>query len=604
MNRKLRALPILTVLLHALLLAQPFAAQAQDASGDLGRQVYAKWCGHCHGENGDGKGVAASRLKPLPRDFTSGKYKIRMTTTGNIPTDEDLTNAIRRGLPATSMPPFPDAYLSDAEVAAVVGYIKSFSPWFADPERLNPETITIPDPPPYDLEAARTVGRKVYEETGCGRCHGELGRGDGPSAPTLVDDWGDHIRTADLSMPWTFRGGGTRRDIFRSMSTGFYGTPMPGFYNNLGATPEESQERMWAIVDYMLSLAGGPQEDGATPYVNLMRSVPYDDTIDLETGAEMFAEAPAATFPIFGQIVEPGRDFYPSAVAVTAQAIHNDRDIAFRLTWHDMRAEVAGTNAPDLPAPTWDEHLAEIGQSAEAGDSGGEGEGDFWGDEAAEDSGDEGSGDEGSGDEGSGDFWGDEATDPAGEEDAGDFWGEDDSGEAAPLGGTPDTEFSDAIALQFPLEKSEGVRQPYFLFGDSQNAVDLWFVDLARPGKGMRYEGRGSSAVAPAEGGEEIETSAIYEDGEWSVIFKRKRKSGGQSFEEGEFLPVAFSVWDGFNRERGNRRGLSSWYQVYVEPSERPSPIGPMARAGVAVLGLELLFIAMVRRNARRKKNG
>ncbi len=576
----------------ALLLAAMFFAPgvfAQDGDG-LGKQVYDKWCGHCHGDQGDGNGVAASRLKPLPRDFTSGKYKIRMTTTGNIPLDSDITDAIRRGLFGTSMPAFPEAYLSDAEVAAVVAYIKSFSSWFADPERQNPEAITIPDPPPYDPETARTDGRKVYEETGCARCHGELGRGDGPAAPTMVDDWGDHIRVADLTMPWTFRGGATRRDIYRSMSTGFYGTPMPGFHNNLGATPEESQQRMWAIVDYMLSLSGGPREDGETPYVNLLRSVPYDDTINLETGAELFADAPAATFPIFGQIVEPGRNFYASAVAVTAQAIHNDRDIAFRLTWNDMRAETGGTSGPDLPAPNWDEHLAEVGQTTTAGATEGE-DGDFWGgeSEAAE--------------EDSGEFWGDEADDSAGEDGGGegDFWGEDDGGEAAPASGPVVTEFSDAIALQFPLQKSKGVRQPYFLFGDSRSAVDLWFVDLGKPKDGMRYEGRGSSTITLAEGGEEIETSATYEDGEWSVIFKRKRKSGGLSFEENQFLPVAFSVWDGFNRERGNHRGLSSWYQVYIEPLEHASPAGPMARAAVAVLGLELLFIAIVRRNARRK---
>ncbi len=591
-----------------------FGAHAQDAGGELGQRVYDKWCAHCHGDAGDGQGVAASRLKPKPRDFTSGKYKIRMTTTGNIPLDSDLTRAIRLGLYGTSMPAFPDAYLSDAEVEAVVEYIKAFSPWFEDPERQNPETITIPEPPPYDEEAARTAGRQVYEETGCARCHGEHGRGDGPSAPTLVDDWGDHIRVADLSMPWTFRGGGTRKDIFRSMSTGFYGTPMPGFHNNLGATPEESQQKMWAIVDYMLSLAGGPMENGETPYVNLLRSVAYDDDIDLDAGAEMFAEAPGATFPIFGQIVEPGRNFYPAAVAVTAQAIHNDRDIAFRLTWHDMRAETGGTNAPDLEAPDWDEHLVETGQSS--GDAGGEG--DFWGEETADESGGEGDfwGEEaeaGSGEDegdfwgeeaaeegdGEGDFWGDEAAEEGGGED--DFWGEGEEAEAAPLSGTPDTEFSDAIALQFPLAKLEGVRQPYFMFGDAQNAVDLWFVDLARPEAGRRYEGRGSSAISLAEGGEEIETSASYDDGEWSVIFKRRRKSGGLSFEEDEFLPMAFSVWDGFNRERGGRRGLTSWYQVYVEPLERPSPMVPMARAGLAVLGLELLFIALVRRKNGKK---
>ena len=595
-----------------LLAVAASAAHAQEAGGELGKQVYDKWCGHCHGDQGDGNGVAASRLKPRPRDFTSGKYKIRMTTTGNIPLDSDLTRAIRKGLYGTSMPAFPNAYLSDAEVEAVVQYIKSFSPWFEDPERQNPETITIPEPPAYDEEAARTTGRRVYEETGCARCHGDEGRGDGPSAPTLVDDWGHHIKVADLTKPWTFRGGGTREDIFRSMSTGFYGTPMPGFHNNLGATPEESQQKMWAIVDYMLSLAGGPQEEGETPYVNLLRSVPYDDDIDLEAGAELFADAPAATFPIFGQIVEPGRNFYPSAVEVTAQAIHNDRDIAFRLTWHDMRAETGGTNAPDLEAPDWDEHLVEIGESS--GDTG-EGGGDFWGEEAAEE--DAGGGDfwgeEASSEGGGGDFWGEEAA----EEDAGggdfwgeeassegedDFWGESDEAQAAPLRGTPDTEFSDAIALQFPLTRPEGVRQPYFMFGDAQNPVDLWFVDLADPDRGRRYEGRGSSALSLAEGGEEIETSASYDKGQWAVIFKRKRKSGGLSFEEGEFVPMAFSVWDGFNRERGNRRGLSSWYQVYVEPLERPSPLGPMARAGVTVLGLELLFIAVIRRRNSKKE--
>ncbi len=602
-----------------------FSAQAQD--GELGKEVYDKWCGHCHGDTGDGNGVAASRLKPRPRDFTSGKYKIRMTTTGNIPLDSDLTNAIRKGLYGTSMPAFPETYLSDAEVAAVVDYIKAFSPWFGDPERQNPEAITIPEPPAYSEEEARTTGRQVYEETGCARCHGEEGRGDGPSAPTLVDDWGNHIRVADLTKPWTFRGGGTRKDIFRSMSTGFYGTPMPGFHNNLGATPEESQQKMWAIVDYMLSLAGGPMAEGENPYVNLLSSVPYDDDIDLEAGAELFAEAPAATFPIFGQIVEPGRNFYPSAVEVTVQAIHNDRDIAFRLTWNDMRAETGGTNAPDLEAPAWDEYLAETGQTpSEEGEGdfwgdeaaeGGEDEGDFWGDEAADDGATEDGGeDEGDfwgdeaaddgatedGGEDEGDFWGDEAADDGATEDGGedDFWGEGEDTEAAPLSGTPDTEFSDAIALQFPLANPEGVRQPYFMFGDAQNPVDLWFVDLARPSQGTRYEGRGSSAISLAEGGEEIETSASYDNGEWSVIFKRKRKSGGFSFEENAFLPVAFSVWDGFNRERGNRRGLSSWYQVYVEPIERPSPLGPMARAGIAVLGLELLFIAMVRRSRKK----
>ena len=45
-------------------------------------------------------------------------------------------------------------------------------------------------------------------------------------------------------------------------------------------------------------------------------------------------------------------------------------------------------------------------------------------------------------------------------------------------------------------------------------------------------------------------------------------------------MPIAFSVWDGFSRERGNRRGLSFWYSLYVEPEVVPSAVGPMIEDG------------------------
>ena len=67
-------------------------------------------------------------------------------------------------------------------------------------------------------------------------------------------------------------------------------------------------------------------------------------------------------------------------------------------------------------------------------------------------------------------------------------------------------------------------------------------------------------------------------------------------------MPVAFSVWDGFNRERGNRRALSAWQHVYVRPASRPSPLGPIAKASLAVLALELLLIGWVRRRSRGKR--
>ncbi len=419
------------------------------------------------------------------------------------------------------------------------------------------------------------------------------------SAPTLVDDWGKPIRVADLTMPWTFRGGGSRQDIFRTMSGGFNGTPMPGFHGSLPV------EDIWSITNYMVSLSGGPSDKGTpeAPYGELLRAVGTEEELDLERGAELFEAAPSTMFPIVGQIIEPGRNFYPSAVAVKAQAIYNSEEIAFRLTWHDMRAERTGQNAPDIAAPRWEDELPSSGSGqagsesgddfwGTGGDEGGSEDGDFWGTDE-----DEG-GSNGAADDG-GDFWGTE-DEGSGDDGGDDFWGDADDG-STPTASGPVSEFSDAVALQFPVKMPDGVVKPYILFGDAQNPVELWFVDLAQSAAST-FVARGSAAVTPGED-EPPAMVADYDQGEWSVIFKRKRKSRAAiSFDENAFIPIAFSVWDGFNRERGNKRGLTAWYDLYLEPLAAPSAIGPMAKAGLGVLGLELLIIGFVRRKYGKGK--
>src|SRR4029077_3158966 len=63
----------------ATIAAAPVTAQsAQKPSGELYQQL----CSQCHGEKGDGQGVAAGHLQPRPRDFTAGKFKIRHTPSG------------------------------------------------------------------------------------------------------------------------------------------------------------------------------------------------------------------------------------------------------------------------------------------------------------------------------------------------------------------------------------------------------------------------------------------------------------------------------------------------------------------------------------------
>ncbi len=72
--------------------------------------------------------------------------------------------------------------------------------------------------------------------------------------------------------------------------------------------------------------------------------------------------------------------------------------------------------------------------------------------------------------------------------------------------------------------------------------------------------------------------------------------ASGVPFSPGSFVPIAFSVWDGGSRERGNKRGLTLWSSLYVEPQTVVSAIGPAIKTGLLVFGLEFLVIFWVRR--------
>src|SRR5688572_6804836 len=100
-----------------------------DAQREAGKQLYTKFCAQCHGDKGDGEGYATPHLLPKPRNFTTGKYKVRTTPTGALPTHQDLVNVIRRGMPYTSMPAWPG--LADQDLSNLAYYIKSFSSDFA-----------------------------------------------------------------------------------------------------------------------------------------------------------------------------------------------------------------------------------------------------------------------------------------------------------------------------------------------------------------------------------------------------------------------------------------------------------------------------------------
>jgi cytochrome c oxidase cbb3-type subunit 2 len=207
-----------------------------------GRKAFDRYCISCHGTQGDGRGPSADWLDPRPRVLTDGIFKFRSTASGELPTDADLYRTITRGLHGTYMPRWEA--ITELERRDLVQFVKSLSPRFAaEPQGLP---IAIPPRPPATAELVRQ-GHEVWSQMQCAACHGEGGKGNGASAPTLRDDWGYPIRPHDFTSG-PLKVGDTPEDLYRTFMTGLNGTPMPSYAETI--TPEQA----WALVAYVRSL--------------------------------------------------------------------------------------------------------------------------------------------------------------------------------------------------------------------------------------------------------------------------------------------------------------------------------------------------------------
>jgi len=214
-----------------------------EAQVERGRGVYGRRCAGCHGVKGDGNGPAATFLDPRPRNFTLGSFKFRTTPSGSLPTDGDLYRTITRGVRWTAMPTWHE--LPEKDRLSVIAYVKTFSPRWKEERPEPPIAVGEPPRPTRDLLAR---GKTLYAQAKCWECHGEGGRGDGPSADGLRDDSKFPIRPTDFTRG-QFKAGGDVRDVYRTMTTGLDGTPMPSFADAM------TDDERWAISYHVLSLS-------------------------------------------------------------------------------------------------------------------------------------------------------------------------------------------------------------------------------------------------------------------------------------------------------------------------------------------------------------
>ncbi len=292
--------------------------------------IYLKRCSACHGEDGDGEGVAAEFFYPVPRDFTLALYKYKTTDADSeFPTDEDFRRTIRDGLTGTGMPGWK-SILSDAEIDALIYKIKQFGEWEEDDIDYAPIDMgTKPEVTP----ALLTQGRTQFEKA-CVQCHGEAGRGNITSGKRLKDDLENRIWPRNLTRPETWRWTTSVDEVYQRLSTGIPGTPMPEH-----STTMSVQDR-WAIASYVMTL-----RDTATPLSageTVIDAIRIDGDLPDSAGDAAWDAAPAMTFAMSPNIIRDPRLYFSLNDMVTVRALYNDTDIAFRVDVDDRTYSVPG----------------------------------------------------------------------------------------------------------------------------------------------------------------------------------------------------------------------------------------------------------------------
>lgn len=231
---------------------------------EAGAALYYRYCWGCHSARGNGDGENAPYLNILPRNFVQATFKCRSTPTGTLPLDSDLYNTLYRGFNFTNMPSWK--VLSDQSRADLVAFIKTFSARWVTEKPGDP--IQIPPEPKLTVESIKHGG-ELFQKLECWKCHGQEGRGDGPSASTLTDSNDQPIRPYNFTSDNRSKCGKTNTDLYRIFMTGLDGTPMPSFADVV--KPEEA----WDLVHYLRTL----QVNSKSPELTLWESTPEGKAI-------------------------------------------------------------------------------------------------------------------------------------------------------------------------------------------------------------------------------------------------------------------------------------------------------------------------------------
>lgn len=496
--------------------------------------LYNEHCAGCHGEQGDGKGLAARFLFPKPRDFRAGRFRLISTTNG-IPSREDLDAVLLRGMPGSAMLPW--AHLSEADRKLLVERVREFRREGArdvekqlaeeNEEELSPQDLAaaaeravtpgdIFQAPSRAKSSPKAIahGKELYVAKGCAACHGEKGQGDGQQK--MVDSEGLPTRPRDLTRG-IFKGNADFASVYRRLWLGMPGSPMPSSQN---LTADEVAD----MVHFVLSLSDEPTRAAAVLKRNRL-NVDRVAKTPTDPGANAWNEVPATHLQMtplwWRDDADPG---------LNVQAVHDGKSLAIRLTWQDQTRDersVRPQDFQDMAAVQWFKGPSEpfLGMGAAQGQV------DVWAWQA--------------------DWQADLASGRAGVE----------------------TAYPNLAVDSYPFEKPaadgshDAARQPReFLTG--------WAAGNARsyperkvPTGTLQAKGFGTLTMLPRIS-QVVGGKGEWSDGRWTVVLSRPlsvKPDAGLTLLPGDKASIAVAVWNGSAGDRNGQKLVTIWQDLALE---------------------------------------
>ncbi|MBR34161.1 MAG: hypothetical protein CMH78_01505 [Nitrospinae bacterium] len=527
-----------------LVIREPFSEKAGDATA--GKVIYDTNCVRCHGEKGDGEGPDAGNMYPKPRNFTTGLFKFKTSAfKEKRPLDRDIYNTVSNGLPGSAMPAWKSS-LSIGDRKNVIAYVKQLAKISGEAkDKINMAGWVPP------TEKNLKKGKKLFLSR-CSPCHGDAGRGD--TTMSLEDEWGGRVWPRNFSKFYSFRIGNSPMEIFQRISTGIPGTPMPSFEDPEIGEDVLNTEQKWLVANYVASL-----EDRARffdPTRGKILDAWKTDALpeDIED-TEPWQFSKPLTFGLTPQAA-PGRPPLNTLIdTVTVRALNDGKEVALLVEWDDPSMSVLDDD--DAATIIGDEDVFDdaVALYMPAGVATDNPKKPFFG-----------MGDEktpvnawylnSSNAKKKFTFRGSEKFDTASTENPCNPCAKNACNPCAKNACNP-------CAKNACNPCAKNACNPC-----AKNACNPCAKNACNPCAKNACNPCGKTEASKSEDSSFLQ-QAMYDKGRWTVYMKRPIKSSGPDdakLEVGKASPIAFSIWDGSNNEKGLTHTFTDWYWLNILP--------------------------------------